>query len=418
VATARSAGEIAATPEPKRTAAESAKLRQAFLETGAPPRVRAEWQAMLEARNARERFAESIPTVMVMEELPEPKETHILIRGSYDRPGEKVARGVPEVLPPLPAGVTNNRLALARWLVDPANPLPARVTVNRFWQMYFGKGIVKTAEDFGSQGDWPSHPELLDWLALEFVRTGWDVKALQKTILMSATYRQSSRVTPELLARDPENRLLARASRMRMPAETIRDLALFVSGLLVEKIGGPSVKPYQPAGIWMDLGTVDYEPDHGEGLYRRSLYTFWKRTAPPPYMTTFDSATRESCTVRESRTNTPLQALNLMNDVTFVEASRKLAERAMREGGDGAEARLTRAFRLALARRPTETETRKLRDSLEFYVGHFRANPKEAEDFVAQGESPRDKRTDAAELAAYATVASLILNMDETVSKE
>ncbi len=417
VSAARSAGEIAAAPVENRSAGESAKLEIAFLETGAPAPIQAAWRARNATRKARERFVESVPTVMVMEELPGPNETRILIRGLYDRPGEKVERGVPEVLPPLPDGAPKNRLGLARWLADPSNPLTARVAVNRFWQLYFGRGIVKTVEDFGSQGDWPSHPELLDWLALEFVRSGWNVKALQKTILMSATYRQSSKVSPELLTRDPENRLLARGARLRLPAETIRDQALSVSGLLVERIGGPSVKPYQPPGIWMDLGTVDYQPDTGSGLYRRSLYTFWKRTAPPPYMTNFDSATRESCTVRESRTNTPLQALNLMNDVSFVETSRKLAERAIREGA-GAAGRIERAFRLVMARPPSESEGRKLRGSLEFYLDHFRANRAEAEELVRQGEAPRDERIGAAELAAYTTVASLILNLDEAVSKE
>ena len=225
--------------------------------------------------------------------------------------------------------------ASRKWLVDPANPLTARVTVNRFWQMYFGAGIVKTIEDFGVQGEWPSHPELLDWLATEFIRTGWDVKAMQKLIVTSATYRQSSKVTPELLQRDPENRLLARGPRFRLPAEMIRDQALYAAGLLVEKLGGPSVKPYQPAGLWKEqaMQDMDYVQSKGEDLYRRSLYTFWKRTIPPPMMTNFDAAGRESCVVRETRTNTPLQALNLMNDVTFVEAARFIGQRMMKEGG-------------------------------------------------------------------------------------
>jgi hypothetical protein len=228
---------------------------------------------------------------------------------------------------------------LAQWLVSPANPLTARVNVNRIWQMLFGTGIVQTVEDFGSQGEWPSHPDLLDSLAVEFMENGWNVKALLKTIVTSATYRQSSDGNAELLARDPENRLLARGARLRLPAESIRDLALAASGLLVERIGGPSVKPYQPAGIWSELaGGKDYEPDKGPDLYRRSLYTYWKRTAPPPFPMNFDHAGRESCVVRESRTNTPLQALNLMNDVTFVEASRVLAQSAIR-GSDSAKQR-------------------------------------------------------------------------------
>jgi hypothetical protein len=355
---------------------------------------------------------------MVMEEVPVPKDTFILARGVYDRPGEKVSRGVPAILPALPAGAPPNRLGLARWLVDPSNPLTARVTVNRFWQMYFGTGIVKTVEDFGSQGEWPSHPELLDWLATEFIQSGWNMKALHKTILTSATYRQSSKITPEVLSKDSDNRLLARGPRMRLPAEVVRDQALYVSGLLVNKVGGPSVKPYQPAGLWSALGDKDYERDAGEGLYRRSLYTFWKRTSAPPFMANFDSAMRESCTVRESRTNTPLQALNLMNDVTFVEAARMMAQRAIREGGATAESRLTYAFRLALGRQPSESELRTLRNSLAFYADHYQTDAKAASQLISHGDTPRDKSLDPSQAAAYTAVASLILNLDETITKE
>jgi hypothetical protein len=416
LATASDLSQIAAAPPSRRKPSETAKLRSAFLEEGAPATIQQAWKTYQKAERARDAFLETIQTVMVMEESPTPKDTFLLIRGAYDRPGEKVSRGVPEVLPPLPAGSPANRLGLARWLVDSSNPLTARVTVNRFWQMYFGTGLVKTVEDFGSQGEWPSHPELLDWLASEFVRTGWDVKALQKTIVTSATYRQSSNATAELLARDPENRLLARAPRLRLPAETLRDQALFASGLLVEKIGGPSVKPYQPAGLWSELGDKDYERDKGEGLYRRSLYTFWKRTAPPPFMASFDSAMRESCTVRESRTNTPLQALNLMNDVTFVEAARVMAQRVFQEAKG--EDRLVHAFRLVLARTPNEAERKKLVSSLAYYVNRFQADPDAASKLIAQGDAPPDAAIPAPELAAYTAVASLILNLDEAVTKE
>ena len=277
----------------------------------------------------------TFPTVMVMAESPERKDTFLLIRGQYDKHGEKVEPGVPAALPPLPQGAPNNRLGFARWVTDPANPLLARVTVNRLWQMYFGIGIVKTTEDFGVQGEWPSHPELLDWLATEFVRTGWDMKAMQKLIVTSSAYRQSSKAAPELLQRDPENRLLGRGPRFRLPAEAIRDQALYIAGLLTEKIGGPSVKPYQPEGLWKDLSMqdMDYVRSKGPDLYRRSLYTFWKRTIAPPMMMNFDAAGREACVVRENRTNTPLQALNLMNDVTFVEAARFLGQRMMQEAG-------------------------------------------------------------------------------------
>jgi hypothetical protein len=418
LAVPRSLGELARVKPQKRTAAESAKLRRAFLQDGGNHALTAAWTAERQARAARDTFVDSVPTVMVMEESGSPKETFLLVRGAYDRPGEKVMRGVPEVLPPLPPGVPNDRLGLAQWLVQPANPLTARVTVNRFWQMYFGSGIVKTVEDFGSQGEWPSHPDLLDWLATEFVRGGWDVKALQKAIVMSATYRQSSKATPELLARDPDNRLLARGPRLRLPAEMIRDQALFASGLLVEKIGGPSVRPYQPRGLWADIGSGNYEQDGGEGLYRRSMYTFWKRTAPPPFMIGFDAATRESCTVRETRTNTPLQGLNLMNDVTFVEAARMLGQRVMREGGAAETDRVSYAFRLVLARKPTEAETRTLADSLHYYLDRYRKDTRAAAEFVSQGASQRDPSIDVADLAAWTAVASLILNLDEAVTKQ
>jgi hypothetical protein len=418
LATRQPLAEIAAIPEARRSPAQTAKLRTAFLQTGAPPEMKSAWRAWRESAEARDRFEETISTVMIMEEISPPKETFLLVRGSYDRPGEKVTRGVPAVLPPLPAGAPANRLGLAKWLADRGNPLTARVAVNHFWQYLFGTGIVKTVEDFGSQGEPPSHPQLLDWLAVEFMRGNWDVKAIQRTMMTSATYRQSSRATPELLARDPDNRLLARGPRVRLPAEMVRDQALYAAGLLVEKIGGPSVKPYQPAGLWSELGGADYQRDRGEGLYRRSLYTYWKRTAPPPFMATFDSATRESCTVRQTRTNTPIQALNLMNDVTFVEAARRLAQRVMAEAGPDPSARIERAFRRTVARRPDEREVERMRASLAYYLDHFQSHSPAAEQYVSQGDSPRDPKLDPAELAAYTAVASLILNLDETVTKE
>ena len=295
------AAEIAALPPARRTPAQGNKLAFCFMETAAPDAIQKVRRGMLAARAKREGYSESIPTVMVMQEMEKPRETFVLRRGTYDAPGEKVSPGVPAVLPPLPKEWPQNRLGLARWLVDRSNPLTARVTVNRFWQMLFGVGLVKTAEDFGSQGERPVHPELLDWLAAEFMESGWNVKALLKTIVTSATYRQSSRVTPSLLERDPENRLLARAPRLRLPSETLRDQALAVSGLLVEKLGGPPVKPYQPPGLWEELTIHNekYERDKGEALYRRGLYTLWRRTVPPPAMVTFDAASREYCTVRE-----------------------------------------------------------------------------------------------------------------------
>jgi len=417
-ATATPVGEIAKIASEKRTRAEADKLALYYLERQASAEIRDAWQQLFELRKQRQHLIESFPTVMVMQERPQPRDTFVLIRGAYDRPGDKVSAGVPSVLPPLPAGAPNNRLGLAKWLVDPGNPLTARVAVNRFWQMYFGVGLVKTVEDFGSQGEWPLNQPLLDFLATEFMRTGWDVKAMQKLIVTSATYRQSSRVTPELLQKDPENRLSARGPRFRIPAQMVRDQALAVSGLLVEKIGGPSVKPYQPAGLWKELSDEDYKQDKGENLYRRSLYTFWKRTSPPPSMATFDAAGREACTVRESRTNTPLQALDLMNDVTYVEASRGLAQRMMREGGATAAERIAFAFRLATSRLPRSKEAEILLNSFQHFVDTYKTNPPAAAKLLSEGESPIDSSFDPPELAAYTGVASLILNLDETVTKD
>jgi hypothetical protein len=402
----------------QRTAAQSNKLRWCFLDLYAPPALQAIRKEILDLRDQRQRLLDSFPTVMVMQEGL-PRDTHLLIRGAYDRPGEKVSPGVPAVLPPLPEGAPNNRLGFAKWLVDPSNPLPARVTMNRFWQMYFGVGLVKTAENFGSQGEWPAHLELIDWLATEFIRTGWDLKAMQKTIVMSATYRQSSKVTPELQQRDPENRLLARGPRLRLPAETLRDQALAVSGLLVGTIGGPSVKPYQPPGLWKELaGGDDYKPDTGAGLYRRSLYTFWKRTAPPPMMMNFDAAGREACVVRELRTNTPLQSLNLMNDLTFLEAARALSARMLHEGGDSPAQRISYGFELATARPPKARESEILMTSLRYYLDTFQADRPAALKYVSVGDAPADSKQDASEAAAYMSVASMILNLDVTVTKE
>jgi hypothetical protein len=389
-----------------RSEAENAKLRLCFLET----HPRKERLALARARRERATYYASIPTVMVMKEREVPRDTFVLKRGAYDAPLEKVAPSVPAALPAIPDDLPRNRLGLARWLVDARNPLTARATVNRFWAMLFGTGIVKTVEDLGSQGEWPVHPDLLDWLAVEFVESKWSVKHILKTMVMSDTYRQSSRVTPELVALDPENRLLARGPRYRLPPEMIRDQALAVSGLLVEKVGGPSVKPYQPPGLWQELaGGQGYKEDAGEGLWRRSLYTYWRRTVAPPSMINFDSPTRETCVVRENRTDTPLQALNLMNDVAFVEAARKLAERA-RSVPD--------IFQLVLGRGPTGAEMTALTKALTKFDEYYRSHPAEADRFLDQGKSPRDRRIPAFHLAAWTAVASLVLNMDEAVTKE
>ncbi|MBX5497279.1 MAG: DUF1553 domain-containing protein, partial [Bryobacteraceae bacterium] len=409
---------LAQIPPGKRTKAQADKLRYAFLDLAAPEKIREARARLARLRAARDGYYSTIPTVMVMKEREVPRETFILKRGAYDAPGEKVTPNVPAVLPPLKPEWPRNRLGLARWLVDPSNPLTARAVVNRFWALFFGTGLVKTVEDFGSQGEWPIHPELLDWLAVEFIESGWNVKHILKTIVTSATYRQSSKVTPELLQRDPENRLFARGPRLRLSPEMIRDQALAVSGLLVEKIGGPSVKPYQPPGLWQELaGGKGYEPDKGEGLYRRSLYTYWRRTVAPPNMVNFDSPTRENCIVRETRTNTPLQALNLMNDVTYVEAARKFAERMLGEGGESEADRIRFAYRWVLARDPHPDEAAALTTALRKFESYYLSRQEEAEKFLGQGDSPWDRKWKPGELAAWAGVASIILNLDETITK-
>src|SRR5262249_10385541 len=381
-------------------------------------------------RKTRSEVEKQAPTTMVMQELPTPRDTFVLVRGEYDKKGEKVQAGTPAALPPLPKGAPANRLGLARWLVDPAPPLTARVAVNRYWQMFFGTGLVKTAEDFGSQGEQPSHPELLDWLAAEFMNPGggktkWDVRALVRLIVTSASYRQSSAVTPALLAKDPENRLLARGPRFRLQAEFIRDQALAASGLLNREIGGASVFPYQPKGLWSELtmrsdsrnwSAQFYEQSKGKDLYRRTMYTFWKRTSPPPTLTTFDAPDRETCTVRRARTNTPLQALGLMNDPTYVEASRKLAERLL-TAAKSTEERIALGFRLATARPPSVKETAVLRKVYEKQLDVYERDEQAALKLLAVGESRRDEQLRPAELAAWTVVASVILNLDEAITK-
>lgn len=364
----------------------------------------------------------SIPITLVMEEMAEPRPTFVLMRGAYDRKGDAVSANTPSRLPAFLSGQPTNRLGLARWLVAPENPLTARVTVNRLWQSVFGTGLVRTTEDFGTRGELPSHPELLDWLAVEFVRTGWDVKRLMKLFVTSATYRQDSRLTPKLQALDPDNRLLARGPRYRLPGEMIRDQALAVSGLLVEKLGGPSVKPYHPPGLYEQVvagtGPSTYVQGPSEDLYRRSLYTYWKRSVPNPAMLIFDAPFRETCVVRRSRTTTPLQALNLLNDPTFVEAARFLAQRMLREGGDQPESRIRLGFQLATGRAPRAAELRVLIAGCERMEASFRNDRSGAESLLTVGETKADAACDPAELAAYTTVASTLLNLDETITKE
>jgi hypothetical protein len=408
---------------------------------------------------------------MVMRDRETPRETHVLERGQYHQPREPVTPGVPEVLPPLPEGAPPNRLGLARWIVDPRNPLTARVAVNRYWQMLFGNGLVGTPENFGTRGELPTHPELLDWLAVEF-RDGrvsrvegrepektniqhstlniepptatndgerttdrqdhsshsspsqdardWSIKRMLRLIVTSATYRQSSAMDRETLARDPANRWLARGPRLRLPAETVRDQALAAAGLLDQRIGGPPVKPYQPEGLWQELVSFapEYDQSHGSDLYRRSLYTFVRRTVPPPAMSAFDLPLRETCTVQRSRTNTPLQALVAMNDPTFVEAARVLAARVLEDGGSQPEQPLELAFRRILSRAPTAAERRTLLDALEHFRHQFQAEPERAQQLLDVGEWSEPAGPEAADIAAMTAIISLILNLDETLTRE
>jgi hypothetical protein len=408
--------------EGKASVVETGWLRQSILaEEGEYAAGRRRLHALRTELLAIERHA---PTVMVMEEMSEARETHILLRGAYNAPGEKVEAGVPEtLLGPWPEGAPKNRLGLAQWLTNPKHPLTARVVVNRFWQHLFGTGLVKTSDNFGFQGEWPSHPELLDWLAVEFVESGWDVKALLRQIVLSAAYRQDSAATPDAYARDPENRLLARGPRVRLPAEIIRDQALAVSGLLANRLGGPSVFPYQPPDLYKgivvaaDYPGTKYVESEGEDLYRRSLYTFWKRTIPHPAMTVFDAPDREVCVVRRSTTNTPLQALTLLNDPIFVEAARKLAERAIHESGRTIDGRIAFAFRLATGRLPDREEAEVLRNTYEKMLAAYRTEAGAGEALLTVGASRSSASIDRAELAALAAVANLILNLDEVVTK-
>jgi len=369
----------------------------------------------------RKELYDPIPLTLVFQEMEKPRGSFVLKRGAYDQRGDPVQPGVPKILPPLPRMVETNRLTLAEWLVATNHPLTSRVIVNRYWQQFFGTGIVKTAQDFGSQGEWPSHPELLDWLATHFMESGWNIKHMHRLFVTSAAYRQDSHVTPTKLELDPENRLVSRGPRFRLDAEEIRDNALYVSGLLIDKPGGHADKPYQPGGIWEAVGytasnTAKYQQDHGDALYRRSLYLFWKRTAPPPTMITFDAPSREKYCVRRERSDTPLQALITMNDVQFVEAARHLAERLLREKQDPAE-RLDYGFQLVTARHPSAAEKSALRDLLDKNLTRYHNDKTAAEKLISQGESPVDKKTNAGDLAAYTMVSSLLLNLDETLNK-
>ncbi len=392
----------------------------------------------------------SIPTTMVMQEMPKPRDTFMLVRGQYDKKGDKVpGPATPAVFEAPPKGAPANRLGLAEWMVDPQNPLVSRVAVNRYWMTLFGQGLVRTPENFGTQGERPTHPELLDWLACEFMKPSvevwrcgsmdgsslpphphtstlpqpWDIKRMVRMMVTSATYRQSSAVSKQILEKDPENRLWAHAQRVRIPAEFVRDQALAVSGLLVPKLGGPSVKPYHPAGLWEEMAfgggfsAQSYVQDHGDKLYRRSMYTFWKRTVPPPSLQTFDAPEREFCIVRRSVTNTPLQALVTMNDPTYMEAARKLAERILTEPPAGQRERVQFAYQLVLSRAATEPEMNVVLQILNRNLDRYRADKDGAMKILSVGESPRNPKLNVGELAAWTTVASMILNTDEALTR-
>lgn len=403
-------------------------------ETGASPSLREYYRAYVdpmerklraalrEKRDKQSALMNAIPEIMVMGDLPQPRPTFLLDRGIYNAHEKQVEPGTPEAILPFDATMPSNRLGLAKWVFHEDNPLTARVMVNRIWQMHFGRGLVASAGDFGNQGDLPSHPELLDWLAVEFVASGWDIKKMHKLIMESATYRQSSVVSEQLADRDPDNILLARGARYRLSAEMIRDNSLSVSGLLVNKIGGKSVYPYQPEGLWEELSDKSwryrYLQEPGEGLYRRSIYTVWKRTAPPPSMLIFDAPERGECTVSRRTTSTPLQALVLLNDPQHIEAARVLAEKLVSEEKTASSAQLSRAFRLITGRLPQEPEKKILERFYEAELKKFRENPAQALEYLSTGSLAFDKALPVAETAALATVTSAIMNTDEAITRK
>lgn len=418
-------------PTSDRTTAEKDQLRDHYIHHSAATKP-----LRIDIANLEERLAvltNEFPT-MAMDVAAKPRDTFILHRGDYSQPTDKVETGTPAALPSLPSEAATTRLGLAKWIVMRDNPLTARVAVNRVWQMLFGTGLVKTTADFGTQGEYPSHPELLDWLAVDFVESGWDVKALIRKIALSSTYQQSSAAAPALLERDPGNRLLARGPRFRLPAELIRDSALKTSGLLVSRVGGPSVNPYTPGDPWREISHYGSTPataqaffqDHGEKLYRRSLYTYWKRTSPPPNMTVFDAPNRETCVVARPSTTTPLQALTLLNDTQFVEASRAFAQRILTRGASGLLARdptpsdtdlLNYAFLESLSRPPTAHEQKVLTAALARERRRYQADENLALAYLSIGESPRDESIPLAEHAAWSQIAALLLNLSESLTR-
>ena len=414
-------GDLLNIPSEQRTEPQSLALKRYFLRQDSGEYSDLE-KKVTKLQAEISELKKPMTSVMVMGDMAKPRETFILNRGAYDSPtDQKVVAGTPSVLPPMSENLPNNRLGLAKWLFQDDHPLTSRVAINRYWQMLFGNGLVATPEDFGAQGEFPSHPELLDWLATDFRETGWDVKRMLKEMMMSETYRQSSSCTTEDYARDPQNRLLARGSRFRLSGESIRDSALLISGLLVDQYGGPGVKPYQPPGLWAEVGlggNPKFVQDHGDNLYRRSLYTYWKRSAPHPAMQIFDAPTREKCTVRRARTNTPLQALVTLNDVQFVEAARKFAERILLEAAETDSQRLQSGFRRVTARLPTEKESKALQTLLQGARESYSSDPESAKELLQVGESKASEELTPEEHAAWTIIASTLLNLDETLTRE
>ncbi len=410
---------IAAIPADKRTPEQKVQLQKFFRETQVPELAAAE-KKIADLKKAKETVEKQIPNTMVMAEMEKPRDTFIKVRGAYDQNGEKVAPAAPAFLPPIAPradGKPLNRLDFAKWLVAKEQPLTARVTINRWWAMLFGNGLVKTVNDFGAQGEWPSHPELLDWLAADLMKD-WNVKRAIKQIVMSQTYRQSSRVSPQLLEKDSENRLLARGPRQRLDAEIIRDNALAIGGILNEKLGGKSIKPEQPPGTWEinEMGGYNYDKSKGDDLYRRGLYVYWRRSTVYPSFITLDAPTREFCTAQRAKTSTPLQSLVLMNDPVFVEAARAFAQRILKEGGADNTSRLRYAWRLALARPPSEKEIGILAKTLEAQLATYAQDKPAAASLVKVGDLPKPANTDDSELAAWTAMGNVLLNLNETIT--
>ena len=423
-----------ATPRTQRSEEQRKELENYYRKAAEGP-IQQALRAVEETKKKLADFQASWPTVMVMQEIPKPRDAFVLVRGEYDKRGDRVDANLPKALPAMPADQPNNRLGLARWIASPENPLTARVWVNRMWEKFMGNGIVKTTENFGSQADWPSHPELLDWLAVEWTNPSvlqevagktvhaWDIKGLQKLIVMSRAYQQSTSLIgkEKLYEADPENRWLGRGPRFRLSGEILRDQALQASGLLTPKIGGPSVKPYMPDGVWDETSVYgdlrNYKHDTDDRLYRRSLYTVWKRTAAPPTMLLFDAPNREICIVKRSRTNTPLQALSLLNEVTYVEAARKLAERMVHHPVTNVADKLKFGFRTVTGRNPSDLELKLLEESWLEDRAYYGANLQQAEQLTQIGES-KSQVESIADLAAYTLAGNVLLNLDEVITRE